>query len=270
MVTGAEEGVGAARALGALKDLPLWLLTALAVSADVLIVIPAIASALPAGFRPWLVLAAVVFNILAVTRAVAVLVKKVPLWEISADARRRFHITAVPQQSFWSSAKQPDDSIVTQVVIRLLVKNRTDNALVLVRVRLIKPKIRGEIVHEDVSVRAVDQNVYGDAVHSGYTVPPKMLLPASASILVRGVLRRELGSQVKVTIGVTDDEGHEQKVVAQMRVIPSPGTVSPPPIEMVSSISNPIDRKVPRFCRQSWRAMATAVAWSVGLEASIW
>jgi hypothetical protein len=63
--------------------------------------------------------------------------------------------------------------------------------------------------------------------------------------MIRGVPRRNLGKQIRATIGVTDDEGHEQKVVVDMRVLsPSAeGTAMPPP-EMVSSISNLVEREV--------------------------
>ena len=72
--------------------------------------------------------------------------EKIPAWKTAADARRRFHLTAVPQQSHWSSAKQPDDSVVTQVAAQLLVKNRTPGPLALARASLVSPKIHGEIV----------------------------------------------------------------------------------------------------------------------------
>ena len=37
--------------------------------------------------------------------------------------------------------------------------------------------------------------------------------------MVRGVLRRKLGKQVRAEIGMTDDEGHEQKVVVDIPVL---------------------------------------------------
>jgi hypothetical protein len=44
---------------------------------------------------------------------------------------------------------------------------------------------------------------------------------------------------------VTDDEGHEEKVVVEMRVlVPSPEVTEVTSLEMVSSISNPIEREV--------------------------
>jgi hypothetical protein len=133
---------------------------------------------------------------------------------------------------------------VTQVCARLLVKNRTTIPLALVRARLLKPKIRGEILNDDVSVRAVDRNIYGDA-HSGYVVPPGVTLPASAVIMIRGVPTKKLGKQVRATIGVTDDEGHEQKVTVEMLVLPLPAIdTSIPSLEIVSAISNPVEREV--------------------------
>ena len=57
--------------------------------------------------------------------------------------------TSKTTKSFWSSSKQADGSIVTQVVARVVVKNRTAEPLGLAHVRLVKPKIDGEIVHEE-------------------------------------------------------------------------------------------------------------------------
>jgi hypothetical protein len=100
------------------------------------------------------------------------LFERIPAWKKMREECRRFHATPEAQQSFWLSSKQADGSIVTQVVARLSVKNRTEEALGLSHVRLLKPRIRGEIVHEDVSFRAVDRNMYGMAAHSGHLIPP--------------------------------------------------------------------------------------------------
>ena len=177
-MTGAEQTAGAAtEILKVLKDLPLWLLTGLAASAGVLLWVPPFAASLPTVIRPFVVTAGAILGVLTVARTIALLLERMPAWRVARDERRRFHLTPDPQQSFWSSAKQPDDSIVTQVVARFVVKNRTAEPLALAHARLVKPRIRGEIVHEDVSVRAVGDNIYGDAAHSGHfhsskDVPP--------------------------------------------------------------------------------------------------
>ena len=63
--------------------------------------------------------------------------------------------------------------------------------------------------------------------------------------MIRGVPRRKLDAQVQAIIGVTDDEGHEQRVAIDMRVLPPPQTVAVvPAVEVVSSISDPIEREV--------------------------
>jgi hypothetical protein len=245
-MTGVGESAGAAaKVMEVLKDLPLWLFVGLAASAGVLLWVPAITVSVPAGVRSWIVVGGVVFGVLATARVIGMFIEKIPTWRASVDARKRFHLTAIPQQSHWSSSKQPDDSIVTQVAARLLVRNRTAIPLALVRARLVSPKIRGELVHDDVFVRAVDRNIYGSAADSGHVVPPGMSLPASATIMIRGVPRRKLGTQVRATIGVTDDEGHEQKVMINMRVlVPSAEVAAGPSLETVSSISNPVEREV--------------------------
>jgi hypothetical protein len=245
-MTGVGEGAGiATKALEVVKDLPLWLLTGLAVSAGILLFLPAVAPSIPPVARPWILGTGVVFGVLAASRGIAVVIHGVPSWRASADARRRFHLTGVPQQSHWSSAKQADDSIITQISAHLLVKNRMTNPLALVGVRLISPHLRGEVVHADISVRAVDRNMYGSAAHSGYFVPPGMSLPASAHIMIRGVLRKKLGNEVKVRLAVSDDEGHEQRVTLSMRVLPSAPVVAiAPSVEVVSSISDPIEKEI--------------------------
>lgn len=76
-----EQSAGAAtKALEVLKDVPLWLLSGLAISARVLLRIPVLGRS---RFVP---------------------------------GRRRFHATAEPQQSFWSGSKQADGSVVTLTV----------------------------------------------------------------------------------------------------------------------------------------------------------
>jgi hypothetical protein len=238
-----EQSAGAAaKALEVLKDVPLWLLGGLAVAAGVLMWMPGL---VPLPIRPWFIGGCVVFGTLAGARAIAMLFERMPVWKKTRDEHRRFHMTPEAQQSFWATSKQADGSITTQVVARLIVKNRTEEALGLSHVRLVKPRIRGEILHEDVSVRAVGRNLYGDAAHSGHLIPPKMILPASASVMIRGAPWRKPKNEVRVKIAIGDDEGHEQIVSFKMRVIAPPAaTPARPALEMVSAISNPVEREV--------------------------
>src|SRR5277367_2759449 len=104
-MTGVGESAGTtAKLLEVLKDLPLWLLSGLAISAGVLLLIPTFAVSVPSVARPWIIVGGVVCAVLALARAIGILIEKIPAWKTAADARRRFHLTAVPQQSHWSSA----------------------------------------------------------------------------------------------------------------------------------------------------------------------
>jgi hypothetical protein len=63
--------------------------------------------------------------------------------------------------------------------------------------------------------------------------------------MIRGVPWRKVEKQVRVKIGITDEEGHEQPLTLDMRVLTAareePTKTS---LEMVSSISNPIEKEV--------------------------
>jgi len=245
MATAGESAGAAAKILEVLKGLPLWLLIGVAGAAGLLLFVRAFATAAPVGARPWVVLTGVMFAALATARAVALLVQWWPSWRASVAARRRFHMTALTQQSHWSSATQSDDSTVTQISAKLLVKNRTANPLTLVKARLIRPRIRGETLHDDVFVRAAERDMYGTAADSRSTIPPHMSLPAIVTLLIRGVPQRKLGGQVRAIIGVIDDEGHEERVELNPCVVSPPQAVTTTStLEVVSSISDPIERQV--------------------------
>jgi hypothetical protein len=240
------EGAGAtAKVLEVLKDLPLWLLAGIAGAAGLLLFVPTFAAAAPVGARPWVALGGVVFLSLAIARAVGLLVRWWSSWRASVAAGRRFHVTAFPWKSHWSYTRQSDDSIVTQISAEILVKNRTLSPLALVKARLIRPRIRGEILHDAVLVGAVEDDMDGTSVVSGFTIPPDMSLPARITLLIRGVPRRKLGRQVRAIIGVTDDEGHEERTAFNLCVLSPPQAVATTPtLEVVSSISDPIEKEI--------------------------
>lgn len=244
-MTGAEEGAATAKVLAVIKDLPLWVFAGLTIAVAVLLFVPGIAAAVPASAKPWIIVGGVCCAGLAAMRGVAVLVERLSQWQSEKKARRKFHISANVQQSFLHFAKQPDGSIMTQVAARLFVKNLTGNPLALAGVRLVKPRVRGEVASSDVSVRAVDRNIYGDAFSSGHAIPPGMALPASAHLMIRGVPWREPKKQVRVTIAIMDDEGWEERVKMTMRVMPKAQPVAAlPALEVVSSLSDPVEKEV--------------------------
>ena len=245
-MNGVGEGAGAAaKVLEVLKDLPLYIFVGLALAAGGLLFLPSIAQSVPASAHPWILIGGIVSASLAFARAAGIVIGWLSRWRTAKAARRAFHITAVEQQSFWHVAKQPDDSLITQVAARLFVKNLTDDPLALVSATLLKPRIRGEIVSSDVSVRATDRNIYGDAISSGHAIPARMSLPVSAHIMVRGVPWREPKKQVRLTLAVRDDEGRQERVKMILRVMPRAQAVaSLPALEVVSSLSDEVEKRV--------------------------
>lgn len=220
-----EGADAAAKILSALKDLPLWILVALAAVANVLFFIPVVKGQLPKEFGPWLLVAVVLSNILAISRGISVVVNMGYNFRAARIARRTLHLSPEGGQSFWATIRQKDDSTTTQVVVRFLVKNLTEAPLGLVAVRLIRPKIPGEIVHADVMMRAVDNRMYGTTAHSGHRVPGKEILPATATIIIRGMPKQSPGEILPITLGVMDDEGNEQRLKLRLK---GTGLIKPP------------------------------------------
>lgn len=245
MNTVGESADAASKVIGVIKDLPLWLLAGLAATADVLLFVPSIASEMPEPYRPWLIAVAILTNILALFRLFAIAHDKLKESRASRAKRRTFHITPDALQAHWSTHKQADDSMTTQITVRGLVKNLTDAPLGLVAPRLIKPRIKGEIVHADVMVPLAGSNVYGTATHSGHRVPPKGIAPVSLHIMIRGIPRRSPTESLPVVLGVTDDEGNEQHIKAMLRgMAPSKPAEPAAPLEKAFSIANPIEKEI--------------------------
>ena len=245
-MTGPGEGAAtAAKILAVIKELPLWLFAGLTLSASALLFFPGIASAVPASAKPWIIMTGVGSAGLAITRAAAIVLETVSHWWLGRRSARKFHITADPQGSFWHSSKQPDGSVMTQISARFLVKNLTDDPLAVVSVRLVKPRLRGEVVSSDVSTRAADRNIYGRALQSGYVIPPKVSLPASAHMMIRSVPWPAPKNHIRLTIALRDDEGREERAKMTIRVMPQAQAVAAlPALEIVSSLSNPVERQV--------------------------
>jgi len=149
-------------------------------------------------------------------------------------------------QCHWNMTKQTDGSTTTQISVRLLVKNLTAAPLGLVNVRLMRPKIPGEVVCEDVSIRSVRGNLYGSAVHSGHMIPPKQALPATIMLIIRGTPKQQASEVLHVTLGVTDDEGNEQRIKVPLRGFASPPkqAASAVPVEAAFEIKDPIAKEV--------------------------
>ena len=211
-MTGTLETVSAStRALGVIQDIPLWLLTAVAVFLWVLPFLPGADDFVPPTSLNGVRLAGVLFTILAVCRLGSGLVPVIRDWWIRGAVRRPVHLTFIDSQSFWLTTKQPDGSIVTQFTLRFMVKNLTEAPVHLLKARVIRPKIRGEILQDMVLVRGIQENAYSSAQVSGHYIPPQGLLPVSVGIFIRGTPKQTVG-RMQMLIGVADANGNETRV----------------------------------------------------------
>jgi hypothetical protein len=93
-------------------------------------------------------------------------------------------------------------------------------------------------------VRAADSNLYGTAVHSGHTIPPREALPASVALIIRGVPKRTGEQTLNVTLGVSNDEGYEQRARVALRGFPKPKQPGAVSLEAVSGIKEQVVRDV--------------------------
>jgi len=185
------EPTGAASAwtkvVDAVKQWPLWLFLAVALSLSVFIAVPAFRNLLPEGARTWVVFGMAVAWIFTATKGMATVVDAWRAHRAAAHAKIKFVITAIEGQCIFGVVKQPDGSFVTHIRGKFLVKNRTDEPLHLVTAKLLRPRIKGEVIQSGVITRLPDRDMYGSAHVTGNFIPPHITLPASASILIRGV-----------------------------------------------------------------------------------
>jgi hypothetical protein len=221
LMTPVESG-GFAKFIETVKDLPAWLLTSLAVSDAILLFSPQVNRELPAESRPWLVAGAVVFGVMATFKWSSVAVAAAKAWRLSAKVPKTFHLTPIAQLCHWSITRQADGSYVTQISARFSAKNQSDHPIGLLPPRVIKPSIRGEIVEAMLTVRQQHGHMHGTAHASDHRIAPGTTLPAQSVVMIRGTPRRKQGSDLDVTLGISDEDGNEQRVRILCRGITAP------------------------------------------------
>lgn len=225
------------------KDLPVWLLTALAVAAGLMLFMPQINGELPKDYRSWLVVGFVLFGVLACFKWITVLIIAWRAWSAQVKAHKKFHVTPMTQHCHWSIAKQPDGSIVTQIVADFAVKNQSVTSIGLMRARIIKPRISGEVLHDTITVREQHGRMHGTAYMSDFRIAPGTVLPARAMVVIRGKLRKHEDEDLRVVLGISDDDGYEQRITVVCKGMHKP-TDLPMPIEALHLISDSIEKDV--------------------------
>jgi hypothetical protein len=196
------------KALSAIKDFPLWLLTAIALSLIAFLSVPEFSSAVPqVKTRTWITVAAITAAIFAACRFGSLIFSRINSYRADVRARRTFHLTPIPYRSFWSPTRQKDGTIVSQIRTEFMAKNRTDNILHLLTARVVRPKISGEVLQVFISTGA-------DSEFGVDCLPPGATMRISIMIMIRGFpgrVRKKL-PELAAVLAVADDEGNEQRV----------------------------------------------------------
>jgi hypothetical protein len=204
-----------AKALTAIKEFPLWLLTAIALSLIIFLSVPKFSAAVPPETRTWITLGAVVATILAASRLGSLIISHINSYRADLEARRTFYLTPIAQRSTWGATRQKDGTIVTTIRTEHIAKNRTDKMLHFPTARVVRPKISGEVLQ--VFIHTGSGSNFGVGC-----LPPGVTVPISVTILIRGFpgrVRKNLHDFAAV-LAVADDEGNEQRVKLPLKAIP--------------------------------------------------
>lgn len=204
-----------ARALDGVKNWPLWLLVAIALSLTVLVAIPDFRALASPTTATGLVYAAIVAWIFVLARAAKPTSEAVLTYLHYREQSRYFLVTPVEGQCHWGVSKQPDGSYITQVALHCLVKNRSTEKVHIMKARIIKPRIKGELLPGLLVTRTQNANVYGTALVSGSYIGPGQTLPVSCTLLTRGTPRQKSGP-MEAKIEFEDADGHRERVKVRL------------------------------------------------------
>lgn len=236
---------GFAKFVGVIKDLPVWLFMSFAVAAALLLFVPEISGEMPKDAKPWFVASLVLFGTLSIFKWIDILFGALRHLRSERKASKTFHMTPVTQQCWWSVAKQADGSFVTQIVADFAVKNQSADPIGLMRARIIKPTIRGQVIHDMITVREQRGRMHGTAYISDYRIAPGISLPARVMVMIRGVPRRKEDQDLLVVFGVSDEDGREQRFSVVCRGMQKPNANElPKSLEGIHSIADPVEKAV--------------------------
>lgn len=197
--------------LSILRTLPVWMLSGLALAGYAVLFVPAFGGVDPTGFRHqwgiWVWIESLSFSILAVTRGLDAAITGYRLRRKTALSHLPLRLIPLHQQCWWHLAKQQDDTFVSQIRLDIEAANLTDRPVRIVKVRLIRPKTKGEVLHAEASLPLA-----GSPYHSSrHAVPPHDTVTAALHLMVRGILAHQ-GKSITVTLGITDQFGDEYRL----------------------------------------------------------
>lgn len=227
------------KALNVFKSLPLRVLLPLCIIIDLVLFAPYFSSRISEVSKPWWFLGAIFLHLSAI------LLIFTHWWQshkMSVERRRTFHLTLIDHLCNWYLAKQEDGSSLIQLNADLIVKNRTKSAIKIISVRVIKsimtPETRGEIKYKNIIISMED---YSSVQNK--EVPPGKTRLVRATIFINS-MPKNLNKSLKIKLGITDEEGNEQKIKILFKPI-NPGISKQKKyLETPFSITNKIEKQI--------------------------
>jgi hypothetical protein len=197
--------------LANLRNIPLWVFAGLAVAGyTVLFAAPANGvniSAFRHQWGAWVWIEAVAFSALALAKATDLIASHA--WVIrTKQMDRPLRLVLRYSGRRWYLARQPDGSFITQISLDVDVTNLTDHPVRLVATRLIRPSPKQDLINAVVMLHGPDQ--FRGAADM---VPPHRAATANLFFLVHRAVAPQ-GTSLRVTVGITDQFGHEYRLNA--------------------------------------------------------
>jgi hypothetical protein len=187
------------RAVAILRKLEVWVLVALAVIFGLLMYVPTPVVV----YRDWLFVGVVVCAVFAAGRSIDRYIQHLR----DKSSKRALRLVARDRPSTWYAAKQRDDTFVSQIMLEVDATNVADQDVRMVRVRLVRPRRHGELLHGDISLPKAGSPYYSQ----DHPVPARDTITGALHIMVRGKLGR-LGKPVHATIEITDQYGDRYRL----------------------------------------------------------
>jgi hypothetical protein len=208
----------ATKILSAAKEWPLWLF----VASDLYLFafVSVFGDLVSHDIRRWIEAIAAGFGIFAASRFGSIVAANIKTCRASLAARRTFYLTPVAHECHWGSTRQQDGTISTQITVALVAKSLMPHgSLHLLRARLIRPKLSGEVLTNILLVEDRLSGEYGSAHRTGRHIPPGAIRSVVINMLIRGVPKQ---SAAKVTplaaqLAAEYAKGNEQRVRLELR-----------------------------------------------------
>jgi hypothetical protein len=209
--------------LANLRNVPLWLLVGLAAASYALLFVAPVSNVNVSAFRNqwgiWFWIAAVAFSALAVAKAADLIAHYARNLRVQRMGRP---LRVVPRTGNrrWTLTQQQDGSFVSQLSLDVVVANVTDQPVRVVAARLIGPNPGADLMNSVAMLNEADR-----VAHTFDAVPARWSATVNLFFLVHRKLAPQ-GTPLTISVGVTDQFGHEYRVKNLSIPSPQPRTIA--------------------------------------------